>query len=213
MAQFEPGAVVLLRWGQSGFRLAVVLGDDGDGGTVVRRYLAGRGRWTSATAVGVALPATARDIDARVKPRHRPLFDVAVASVGNGAAVGSPLLMADGELRRVFLNVCDALDRDPSDAAQARYQAFGSEVNRRRHEDDAPSKTPASAVLNALRAAWPAINCHRGTLIDASIAGTLSPPDAAHLQALQAFADVYIHFLAPRPTVRDLPESVKALLD
>ncbi len=217
MTHFEPGTVVLLRWGQSGFRLAVVLGHH-EGDAIVRKYLAGRGRWTSATTVSVALPASADDIDARVKPRHRPLFDAAVAAVCNGGApdfggpVGATLLMADGELRRVFANVSDALDRDPSEAARERYQAVASEVNRRRNEDG-PTPTPAREVLNALRFAWPSINCHRGALIDANIAGTISPADAGHLRALQAFADVYVRFIAPRPTAADLPESVKALLD
>lgn len=75
------------------------------------------------------------------------------------------------------------------------------------------ARTEVADVLKALRVAWPAINHHRGTMIDAKIAGMLGTAARRRLDALQAFADAYVSFIAPRPTADDLPDSIKALLD
>ena len=45
---------------------------------------------------------------------------------------------------------------------------------------------------------WSVINRERGKLIDKGIAGTLTGDERTRLEELQAYADEYIHRVAPR---------------
>ena len=46
---------------------------------------------------------------------------------------------------------------------------------------------------------WVRTNRERGLLIDKRIEGTITPTERARLDALQAYAEYYVHSQAPRP--------------
>ena len=55
------------------------------------------------------------------------------------------------------------------------------------------------ADFHAFEKDWPKTNRDRGNLIDKDIDGTITPDEAARLEALQAYAAYYIQTTTPRP--------------